>query len=930
MPAKILIVEDEAITLLDIRSLLEDIGFDVVSTASKCLESIQKVRDLKPDLILVDILLNDEMDGIEVVKEIKAFCDAPIIYITSYNDEKTFKRAKLTEPYGFITKPFDHNVLKVSIETALYKHELDKKLKESEARFRSVYENSFDAILLTKPDGTILAANPAAEKMFLMREEEIIKSGRGGLVIPDENLTQAIKERAEKGGFRSELTFKRKDGSIFLGEVTSNTFTDVDSIVKTSMIIRDITERKKAEEHFHKEVKREHFLLDLYKKAPQLTDKELYNCVLDYAVSLTDSAIGFFHIISHDQKTIILNTWNNEALRTCKTSFKTHYPIGQAGNWTDCIKAKGPIVYNDFKHSPNRKGFPNGHVPVKRFISIPVFDEDKIKFIFGVGNKVEEYDDHDVIQIQSVANELYRITKQRHWEQALKEARNNLEKKVEKRTQELEKAYTTLKESEGKFREVFNQAIDMITLSEVQDKLPGRFIEVNDVSIKQLGYTREEFLNKTPLDLFAPDNRNEIPKIITELQKNGHATFETNNLAKDGRQIPMEVNVHIFKLGEKEVALSIGRDITERKKAEEALRDSELKFRKLFNQATDMLSLTELNDEGTINKYIEVNKAAYKRLGYTKDELLNMSPLDIYLDTSTLFKMMPVMFENGFSIAENVQIAKDGRHIPVELNTTLFKLGGKNIVLSISRDITKRKEREQQLNEIIKELERSNEELQSFAYITSHDLQEPLRTIASFAQLIERRYKGKLDPDADEFIEFMVDGASRMKEMILGLLDYSRVGTRGHEFTDFEAETALKYALSNLGSAISEVNAEITYDPLPIIFADRDQIIRVFQNLVGNAIKFRREGVQPEIHISAQKKGNEYIFSVRDNGIGLEEQYSDKIFEVFKRLHSIGEYQGAGIGLAVVKRIIDRHGGRIWVESELGKGSTFYFVIPNS
>ena len=140
----------------------------------------------------------------------------------------------------------------------------------------------------------------------------------------------------------------------------------------------------------------------------------------------------------------------------------------------------------------------------------------------------------------------------------------------------------------------------------------------------------------------------------------------------------------------------------------------------------------------------------------------------------------------------------------------------------------------------------------------------------------------------------------------------------------------MNYALSNLGSTIGEVNAEITYDPLPVIFADRDQIISVFQNLIGNGIKFRREGVQPKIHVSAQKKGNEYIFSVSDNGIGLEEQYSDKIFEVFKRLHAIGEYRGAGIGLAIVKRIIDRHRGRIWVKSKLGKGSTFYFTIPKN
>ena len=250
-------------------------------------------------------------------------------------------------------------------------------------------------------------------------------------------------------------------------------------------------------------------------------------------------------------------------------------------------------------------------------------------------------------------------------------------------------------------------------------------------------------------------------------------------------------------------------------------------------------------------------------------------------------------------------------------------------ILSISRDITERKKRERQLKETITELKRSNKELQSFAYITSHDLQEPLRTIASYAQLIERRYKGKLDKDADEFIEYMVDGAKRMKSMIQDLLDYSRVGTKGNEFKEFNAQNSLNYALNNLESAITENNAEVTYDPLPVIFADEDQISRVFQNLIGNALKFCREGVKPQIHISADKIDKEYVFSVSDNGIGMEDQYSDQIFEVFKRLHSIDEYKGTGIGLAIVKRIIDRHGGRVWVKSKLGRGSIFYFTVPD-
>jgi PAS domain S-box-containing protein len=447
-----------------------------------------------------------------------------------------------------------------------------------------------------------------------------------------------------------------------------------------------------------------------------------------------------------------------------------------------------------------------------------------------------------------------------------------------------------------------------------------------------LGYTVSELIGKSLITtiFYVKDNELAIQNLKNTLENKGQVFhWELRKVRKDGSIIWVKETARAAKESEGNIVIyTVCEDITERKEAEKALKESEIKFRKLFDQATDSLTLTELNDDCTISKYIDVNKVTTERLGYTKDELLNMRPLDIYLDHSSIFKNTSVMLEKGYSISENIQVTKDGRQIPVELNTTLFKLRGKNIVLSISRDISERKRREQHLKEVINELKRSNDELQSFAYITSHDLQEPLRTIASFAQLIKRRYQDRLDSDADEFIDFMVDGASRMKEMIQGLLDYSRVGTQGHEFKEFQAKSALNYALSNLGTAIAEVNAEITSDPLPVIFADKDQIIRVFQNLIGNALKFRKEGVQPKIHVSARKEDNEYIFSVSDNGIGLEVQYSDKIFEVFKRLHTIDEYQGAGIGLAIVKRIIDRHGGRIWVESELGKGSTFYFTLP--
>ena len=249
-------------------------------------------------------------------------------------------------------------------------------------------------------------------------------------------------------------------------------------------------------------------------------------------------------------------------------------------------------------------------------------------------------------------------------------------------------------------------------------------------------------------------------------------------------------------------------------------------------------------------------------------------------------------------------------------------------VAIIASDITERKQAEMRLTEMMEDLQRSNKELERFAYVVSHDLQEPLRMVASYVQLLEKRYKDQLDQDANDFINFAADGAIRMQQMILDILEYSRVGTKGREFESVDLNTVFKEAIANLESQIKDSGAHVISDELPHVLADEIQMTQLLQNLISNAIKFRSENT-PQINISCNADNGEWIISVKDNGVGIPHEYQDTVFAVFKRLHSVAQYPGSGIGLSIAAKIVDRHGGKIWVESEPGEGSTFFFSIPN-
>jgi light-regulated signal transduction histidine kinase (bacteriophytochrome) len=271
---------------------------------------------------------------------------------------------------------------------------------------------------------------------------------------------------------------------------------------------------------------------------------------------------------------------------------------------------------------------------------------------------------------------------------------------------------------------------------------------------------------------------------------------------------------------------------------------------------------------------------------------------------------------------------KGGGEFPVEIMLSPLQSSDGTLITAVVRDITDRRLAEATLLNTVEELKRSNEELRQFANVASHDLQEPLRMISSYTQLLAERYKGRLDADADEFIGYAVEGSTRMQVLIKDLLAYAHVGAGTHVLARIAAESSLIAALSDLRPMIEDSGAVITHDPLPTLDTEASQLTRVFQNLIGNAIKYRRAEA-PRVHVSAMNfAGREWIFSVQDNGLGIEPQHFERIFVLFQRLHRKEEFEGTGIGLAICKKTLERLGGRIWLESQPGVGSNFYFALP--
>jgi len=488
-----------------------------------------------------------------------------------------------------------------------------------------------------------------------------------------------------------------------------------------------------------------------------------------------------------------------------------------------------------------------------------------------------------------------------------------------------------LRESEARFRRTFELAGSGMA----HIGLDRRFIRVNRRLCEILGYPEDELLRLTGRQISHPDDLDVINDQRPALYagKIDAVRLEKRYLRKDRSTVWVKFTMTVERdaAGAPLYEIAVYDDITAQLDAQQRLRESEARFRQTFELAAS--GICHVVD----GRFVKVNKALCEILGYSEEQLLGKTVKEVShpedRDVTDAGRMRIRKGELDSARFEKRYIRADGAVVWADLAIALVRdpAGAPLYEVAIFDDITERKQQEAALRAAHEELKRSNAELEQFAYVASHDLQEPLRMVASYTQLLGRRYEEKFDKDAREFMSYIVDGASRMKQLIEDLLAYSRVGTKGHDFQPVAAEGALRRGLFNLRAAIEEAGAAVTFDSLPTVHADEAQLAQLFQNLVGNALKFRSASV-PRIHVQASEREHEWQFEVRDNGIGIEPQYFERIFMVFQRLHNKGEYPGTGIGLAICKKVVERHGGRIWVESRPAQvpnqGSSFYFTLP--
>ncbi|HTE54220.1 MAG TPA: PAS domain S-box protein [Kofleriaceae bacterium] len=752
-------------------------------------------------------------------------------------------------------------------------------LAHMEGRYRGLLEAAPDAMVVVDQRGKIVLLNVQAEKQFGYRRDElvgqrvvnIIPEGFAERLIAD-GTRSAADALAQQIGTGIELSGRRRDGSEFPIEIMLSPLESAEGILVTAAI-RDISVRKAAEVHLAQMEARYRGLLEAAPDAMVVVDQRGKIVLLNVQA---EKQFGYRRDVLVGQKVVnIIPKGFAERLIADGTRSAADALAQQIGTGIELSGRR-------------RDG---SEFPIEIMLS-PLESAEGILVTAAIRD----------ISVRRAAE-------------------------------------VHLAHMEGRYRGLLEAAPDAMVVVDQR----GKIVLLNVQAEKQFGYRRDELVGQKVVNiipkgfaerLIADGTRSAADALAQQIGTG----IELSGRRRDGSEFPIEIMLSPLESAEGILVTAAIRDISVRRAAEVHLAQTEARYRGLLEAAPDAMII--LDSDG---RMILVNGQTEKLFGYGRDELIGERP-EIFIPRR--YRGDHPERPDGYFGTASAQPdgtalelhgrRKDGTEFPAEISLSPMETSDGTLVTAAIRDISMRKKAEEhlqaeaRLRQKVKELNRSNEELAQFAYLASHDLQEPLRMVTSYTQLLSRRYKGRLDSDADEFIAFAVDGATRMQRLIQDLLAYSRVGTKKVALAAISSEEALRQALLNLGGTIADKGAVVTHDLLPPVLADEVQLVQLFQNLIGNAIKYQNPGV-PRVHVSAARDGDaSWSFTVKDNGLGIDSQYFVRIFGMFQRLHKREEFDGTGIGLAICKKIVERHGGTISVESQPGQGSTFRFGLAGT
>lgn len=639
---------------------------------------------------------------------------------------------------------------------------------------------------------------------------------------------------------------------------------------------------------------------------------------LDYAleelIKLTESKIGYIYYYNEEKEEFILNSWSKDVMPQCKVlNPQTCYQLAETGIWGEAVRQRKPVMLNDFQaENPLKKGYPPGHVHLTKYLTIPVFSKNSIVAVVAVANKETDYDESDILEMTILMDAAWK---------ALEKA----------------EAEEKLKLSEEKYKRTFESANIGISLTNPD----GSLANVNDTFCKMIGYTKKELSEMNFADLTYPEDLEESRECVRSILSGEKESmrFEKRYVRKDGKIFWADVSTTLLRddSGKPVYFVTHINDISERKKLEQE------KFRMNFIIEKSLNEIYVFDTESL--KFIYTNPGALKNIGYTQEEIKSLTPLDFKPEfTEEMFRKFVAPLISGEKerlVFETIHRRKNGSVYNVEVYLQCLEQEGKKLLYAIINDITERKNAEKEILDLNRDLERrvtertrqletAVKELEAFSYSVSHDLRAPLRTVQGFTKILLEDYGNALDDEGRRLCSIISSGASKMGMLIDDLLNFSKVGKGTINHTILNMNSIVNSVYDELTGFSEKSTIHLTINDLHNAPGDPSMIKQVWQNLISNAVKYSSKNPSPEIIISSSAREGKIIYSVKDNGVGFESQYKHKLFNIFQRLHSGEEFEGNGVGLAIVKRIISRHGGEVWAESEPGEGALFSFSLPVS